>query len=249
MPQFFLDPEALVSDDSFLLKGPEAHHIAKVLRFKEGDSVNLFDGRGGRYEGKLEKIYPDGSVAGTLKRVAAAHDASQARLTLYQGLLKASRWEWLLEKGTELGIHEFVPVITQRTVVQLREEKLDSKAERWSRIILSAAKQCGRRDLPKVAVPIALRDALTQAKTHGPVLAAWEKMAGTSARDSLKEALGPGASAVSLFIGPEGGFTDDEIELARAHGAALFGLGGHTLRGETAGLAASALVLYELSAL
>lgn len=249
MPQFFLDPEALVSEDSFLLKGPEAHHIAKVMRLKEGDSVDLFDGRGGRYEGTLEKIYPDGTVAGTLRRVAPPHGAPKARLTLYQGLLKASRWEWLIEKGTELGIHEFVPVVTQRTVVQLREEKLDAKAERWSRIVMAAAKQCGRGELPRVLPPVPLREALVQAKTAGPILAAWERMAGTSAQDSLKTALGTSAGAVGLFVGPEGGFADDEIELARAHGASLFGLGGHTLRGETAGLAASAIILYELSAL
>jgi 16S rRNA (uracil1498-N3)-methyltransferase len=253
MPQFFLPPKSF-KDKSFLLEGPEAYHIVKVLRYREGEALEFFDGLGGRYKGKITHVHPDGGVEGAITEVMIKpHAAAQARLELYPALLKSSRWEWLLEKGPEIGIHSFQPVVTQRTVVLLHEaERVQTKNDRWNRIILAAAKQCGRAELPPVASPAPLRDALAQAQKKGLVLMGWEGMAGSAAGSVLKAAIAAERAknrrpvTISLFIGPEGGFTAEEVELAESHNAVFFGLGASTLRGETAAIAAASVILYEL---
>ncbi|MBI3549372.1 MAG: 16S rRNA (uracil(1498)-N(3))-methyltransferase [Elusimicrobia bacterium] len=274
MPQFFLPPASrreLVSPgaaggaeegrawragDGFTLTGPEAYHITKVLRYKEGHSVELFDGKGGRYTGVIRKVYEDGVDGEVTGTVESPHPGPKVRLNLYQGLLKASRWEFVLEKGTEIGVSTFIPVTTSRTVVLLREEeRIHNKIERWGKIVMASAKQCRRADLPTIQSPVPLRDALKTAAEDGPILFAWEKMAGSSAKSTVREALhaalkdSKDSITVSLFIGPEGGFHDEEVDLAEVHGATLFALGSNTLRAETASLAAAALIFYELGAL
>ncbi|MBI4678825.1 MAG: 16S rRNA (uracil(1498)-N(3))-methyltransferase [Elusimicrobia bacterium] len=263
MPQFFLPPDA-VKDGKFHLKGPEAFHVSKVLRYREGDPLALFDGKGTRFEAVIGKIHPDGSVSGAIASTTRETAESAARLNLYQGLLKASHWEWLLQKGTEIGVSSFVPVTTPRTVVLLREEeRVRSKGDRWGKIVLAAAKQCGRADLPAVAEPVEFRDAIKSSCAEHPqggdrrlTLLAWEGMAGATARRSVREALLEAEKgeerqgiAVDLFVGPEGGFSEEEIELAESLGAVVFGLGRSTLRGETAAIAASSLILYEFGCL
>jgi 16S rRNA (uracil1498-N3)-methyltransferase len=247
MPQFLVAPED-VRRNAFRIDGPEAHHVVKVLRLGLGATLDLFDGQGGRFTGVIEDVHPDGSVTG---KVTATHkkEIGTAKITLYQGLLKASHWDYALEKGTELGVAAFVPILTPRTVVLLHEvERVKAKQERWSRLVLSAAKQCGRADLPEVREPAQFRDAIRACKNKGTVLLAWEGLQGSSAADALRPAL-KNSEAVHLFIGPEGGFTAEEIELARAEGGVVFGMGPRILRAETAAMAAVTLVQYELGGL
>ena len=252
MPQFLVSPEE-VDGSRFLLQGPEAFHLTRVLRYKEGQAVEVFDGKGGRYSGVIEKILADGSVEGRITgTLHAPHAAASVKLTLYLGLMKASRWEWALEKGTEVGVSRFVPVLTPRTVVQIREGGA-SKAERWKKILLAASKQCGRADIPEIKPAALFGDAMQEATGSGLTLLGWEKMPKKSTSPPLHELLAhshrKGEVGVNLFIGPEGGFTEEEVELAEMKGAHLFHLGSSTLRGETAAVVASALVLYELGAL
>ncbi|MBI3551774.1 MAG: 16S rRNA (uracil(1498)-N(3))-methyltransferase [Elusimicrobia bacterium] len=257
MAQFFLPPEAL-TDKVFHLSGPEAYHLVKVLRYQAGQPLTLFNGKGGRFSGVIEKINPDGSVSGRLTAtLESPASRPAARLNLYQGLLKSSHWEWVLEKGTELGVSAFYPMLTPRTVVVLREaERNKAKQERWSRIVLAASKQCRRAELPEVKEPIQFRDAIKACEGKGLTLVAWEGFTGATARQTLGETLRENSArlaekefAVNLFIGPEGGFSEEEIELAESLGAKLFGLGSRTLRAETATLTACALIQYELGAL
>jgi 16S rRNA (uracil1498-N3)-methyltransferase len=135
-------------------------------------------------------------------------------------------------------------------------DRARSKAERWARIVMAAAKQCGRADLPAVREPAQFRDAIRACKDKGLVLLAWEGLKGSSAADTLRPALreaqarrGAEAFDAHLFIGPEGGFSEEEIEIAEAEGAVVFGLGPRILRAETAAAAAVALVQYELGGL
>ena len=251
MPQFFLAPED-VSAGSFRLTGDEAHHVVKVLRYGPGRALELFDGKGGRFEGVIEAVHPDGSVTGRLVERERS-SAPAARVHLYLGLLKASHWDDALDKGTQLGAASFTPLLTPRTVVLLHEvERARSKRERWGRLVMAAAKQCGRADLPEVREPVQFRDAIRACKDKGAVLLAWEGLKGRSARESVHQALSHRKASpldVHLFIGPEGGFTDDEVELARADGAVVLGLGPRVLRAETAAAAALAVVQYELGGL
>lgn len=254
MPQFFLPLDSL-QEDSFLLKGPEAFHIVKVLRAKVGDRISLFDGKGGKFEGVIQGIDAEGSVSGKIVNVLEKKPVRPVELRLYQGLLKGSHWDYVLEKGTELGVTTFIPVLTPRTVVLLREaERAHAKRERWERVVMAAAKQCQRAQLPKIEEPVEFRDAIRACAGKGACVVAWEGLAGSSARDVLSKALagvreGEGPIVVNLFIGPEGGFSDEEIELAESVGAVPIGLGPRILRAETAASAAAAVVLYELGVL
>jgi 16S rRNA (uracil1498-N3)-methyltransferase len=257
MPQFLVAPED-VRRNAFRLQGPEAFHVVKVLRLGAGAELTLFDGKGGRFTGIIEDVHADGSVTGKVTATIKSDDERpHARVNLYQGLLKASHWDYVLEKGTELGVAAFVPVLTPRTVVLLHEaDRVRAKAERWSRIVLAAAKQCGRADLPLVREPAQFRDAIRACKDKGLVLLAWEGLKGSTSGDVLRPALreaerhrGKEAIDVHLFIGPEGGFSEEEVELAEAEGALVFGLGPRILRAETAAAAAVTLVQYELGGL
>ena len=254
MPQFFLPLDAL-QEEKFHLKGPEAYHIVKVLRSKIGETLSLFDGKGGKFEGVIEEIHEDGSVSGRIARTVESISQRAVDLRLYQGLLKGSHWDYVLEKGTELGVTTFIPVLTPRTVVLLREaERAHAKKERWERVVMAAAKQCQRAQLPKIEEPVEFRDAIRACAGKGVSLIAWEGLCGAPARPSLEKALaeakgGAGAIVVNVFVGPEGGFSDEEIELAESVGTTAFGLGPRILRAETAALAASAIALYELGAL
>jgi 16S rRNA (uracil1498-N3)-methyltransferase len=257
MPQFFVAPED-VHKKSFRLTGPEAFHVTKVLRYGKGQALELFDGKGGRFSGVIEDVAPDGTVSGKLTATLKADDTrAPARLHLYLGLLKASHWDYALEKGTELGAASFTPVLTPRTVVLLHEaERARAKQDRWSRVVMAASKQCGRAELPPVREPAKFRDALGACRDKGLTLLAWEGLKGASAGETLRPALREADAArgalpldVHLFIGPEGGFSEEEVELAEAEGAVLFGLGPRTLRAETAAAAAAAVVQYELGAL
>ncbi|MDE2291681.1 MAG: 16S rRNA (uracil(1498)-N(3))-methyltransferase [Elusimicrobia bacterium] len=253
MPQFLVRPEDLAGD-RFRLDGPEAFHVSRVLRRKVGDAIELFDGRGGRYAGVIRSISADGVIEGDVTGKAhAPRRAYPVELRLYLSLLKSSQWEWAIEKAAELGASAIVPTVTPRTVVQLRE-LTPAKAERWGKILQGAAKQCGRADVPALAQPQHYRDAIVGASKDGVALVAWEKHAGASTYAGLREVLrearakSPQGLKVNVFIGPEGGFSDEEIELAECEGAALFSLGPTTLRAETAAVAACTVVLYELGA-
>lgn len=257
MPQFFVAPED-IQKKSFRLTGPEAFHVVKVLRYAKGQSLVLFDGMGGRFEGVIDAVNEDGTVTGQLTATLQADDARKpVRLHLYLGLLKASHWDYALEKGTELGVASFVPVLTPRTVVLLHEvDRVKSKHERWTRLVMAAAKQSGRADLPIVRDPVQFRDAIRACKDKGLTLMAWEGMKGSVASETLRLALrdadqkrGAEPLDVHLFIGPEGGFSEQEVEMAEAEDAVVFGMGPRVLRAETAAVAAVTLIQYEFGGL
>lgn len=242
MPAHFFLPPGAAAGDSFRLTGPEAAHLTRVLRFKTGDTVEFFDGKGGRFEGLITSV-DEGVVAGSLKPLAPKTGAA-APLALYAGLLKGPKWDWLLEKATELGVSEIVPVLSARVVAAPDADKAASKRERWERVVVAAAKQCGRDTLPVVREAVSFEKALGSAGAgKSVVLFAFEALAGQSARAGLAGLAE--AERVSLFIGPEGGFTEGEAEQAKLAGARLMGLGSLVLRAETAVLAALTLVQYE----
>lgn len=253
MPQFLL-PLEKIEGNTFVLTGAEAFHIVRVLRVKEGQTVELFDGKGGRYKAVVRKILLDGSVEGDITEKLAAPEVQLAvSVKLFMGIVKPSHFEWALEKGTEIGISSFHPVITPRTIVQSREIS-KTKLERWEKIITASAKQCKRATLPKLYEPVHFRDAIIASAKSGLTLVGWTKEHGRSTHAALKDVLAEARVkhakeeklGVNLFIGPEGGFSTEEIELAGCEGAHLFSLGPNTLRTETAAVAAAAIVHYEL---
>jgi 16S rRNA (uracil1498-N3)-methyltransferase len=167
-------------------------------------------------------------------------------IVLYQALIKGDRFEWVLEKGTELGVARFVPLLASRSVVRPRAGR-SGRSQRWQRVVTEAAEQCGRGLLPRVASPVELGEALASAR--GLRLLLWEEERAMGLRSALREGLAEQSEAkrplLSVFVGPEGGFSREEAESALSHGARVVSLGRRVLRSETAGIAAVSAALYE----
>ncbi len=248
MHRFFVPPEVLAADD-VLLEGPLARRIGRVLRLKPGDTVFLFDGSGLEYEVELGGVGAREVRARIVDR-RPGRPEPRLRLVLYQSLIKGERFDWVLEKGTELGVSVFVPLLCQRNVMRPPGERT-GRSERWRRVVVEAAEQCGRSVVPAVA-PVAPLEAALGAAT-GLRLLPWEGERSLGLRGLLRqgfvEAEAADPPSVSIFVGPEGGFTEEEVACARRAGVRTVSLGPRILRSETAGIVAAAAVLYELGEL
>lgn len=240
--RFFVPPSVLRARNVTL--GAElAHRMGRVLRLRRGDRVVLAAGGRKEYVVQLTAVSPH-AVTGVVMAEREAPPEPAVHLTLYQSLLRPSRFDLVLEKGTEIGVSRFVPLVTARVQGQ-GEEPSAARAERWKRIVTEAAEQSGRGRPPAVDSPRELAEALGQAS--GLRLLPYEGAAGgRSLGDHLRGLRERRPAAVSLFIGPEGGFERQEVELALAEGAELVSLGPRILRSETAGIVAAAIALEAL---
>ncbi|MBN1564474.1 MAG: 16S rRNA (uracil(1498)-N(3))-methyltransferase [Anaerolineae bacterium] len=237
MHRFFIPPEWIRGDTVFL-QDATAHQLRNVLRMQPGARIIVLNNTGAEYEIELtvvEKAEVRGDVIA--KRPAAGEPT--AAITLYQCLLKKDNFEWVLQKCTEIGVSRFVPVISQRTVVQSVK---DNKIARWERIITEAAEQSGRGRVPDLTDPVEFAQAITEAATYDRALIPWEE---ASAR-TLRDVHLPGKKRIALFIGSEGGFEAREIAVAADAGAIPVTLGARILRAETAAVVASAITLHEV---
>jgi 16S rRNA (uracil1498-N3)-methyltransferase len=244
--RFFVPPDLLRSDHLELGRDL-SHRLRHVLRLRPGDHVVLLDGRGGEWEVALDDT-SNASIRATVLSRREGTAEPKVRVVLYQSIVKGDRFDWLLEKGTEIGVAGFVPLLSSRGVVRPNQERSERRG-RWLRIITEAAEQCGRSRLPDLAPVMRLDEALSTAE--GLRLFPWEREKETSLRQALRETSSEGKApaAVSIFIGPEGGFTQEEADAAVAAGARCVSLGPRILRSETAGIVAAAAVLYELGEL
>jgi 16S rRNA (uracil1498-N3)-methyltransferase len=250
MHRFFVSAERIQGNEVTIV-GPQAHQIAHVLRMRAGDALIVLDNSGWEVETKLTQVERN-LVKGEVVRRRLSAGEPRTKISLYQSVLKSKRFELVLQKGTELGIVEFWPVIAGRCVMS-DLEMVDKKHRRWEWIIQEAAEQCRRGRRPALRPALLFSQACEQAKHSGGLsLIFWEEVGGAALRDLLRRA--PAGSAenrwpplsINLFVGPEGGFTPEEIEIARRYGVLTMTLGPRILRAETAGLVAAAAVLYEL---
>jgi 16S rRNA (uracil1498-N3)-methyltransferase len=238
MHRFFISKESFAGKSVSII-GEIAHQIIRVLRLKPGDHILVLDNTGCEYETVIESFTHD-AVQGKIIKKDLGKGEPKISLTLYQALLKTDKFEFVLQKGVELGVANFVPFVSERCVVR---KPVESKLERWHNIIREAAEQSRRTCLPVVHRVVSLKEACKQ--TMRPALIFWEGEKSMSLAVILKSAPFHKASALSVFVGPEGGFTPTEIELARQHGIIPVGLGNRILRAETAGLAAISIIMYE----
>lgn len=222
------------------VEGERFHYLARVLRLSLGDALEVFDGNGRAFPARVEQL-AEGSAVLSLGP-AAARARVRRSITVVQGLPKAEKLEWILQKGTELGATAFAPVATERCVVKLSPERASERQKRWAKIVEEAARQCGRYDVPvvQVAQPLALAVAALPRGTRVLVLDEEEKRTRLSAAVASLE---PGAP-VALVIGPEGGLSRAEVLELSASGAIPVTLGERVLRTETASMAALAVLLH-----
>ncbi len=248
MHRFFIQPEC-IQGQTVTLNGAVVHQIRHVLRLRPGDHILVLDNSGWEWEVELTEVSKD-CVEGRTQGKSLVRGEPRTKITLYQGVLKGNRFEFALQKGTEVGIVEFVPVVSSRCVIA-NVDAVEKKLARWRRIVLEAAEQAHRGRLPVIRPAMLFAAACERARLSGGLsILPWEE-----AEASLKLLLrggDQGAEAASrpfsinLFIGPEGGFSADEVNLAQRYGIHAVTLGPRILRAETAGLVAAAAILYEL---
>lgn len=244
MHRFFVPPES-ISDGKATLSGDQAHQIARVLRQAPGDSIVLLDNSGQEYDVVLTTVSPQLVEANVIQQSPGLGEPD-TKITLYQAMLKGDRFDFVLQKCTELGVSTFVPIITERTVVRPDHHRTNSRKERWRRIVTEAAEQSLRARIPEALTPVSLEDALRSQPSLA--LMPWEEERSSGLKDTISKIRneGRGFSEVSIIIGPEGGFTAEEVDLAQHHGVQTVSLGQRILRAETAAIASVAAVCFEL---
>lgn len=250
MHRFFVPPE-WISGGAVTLEGACARQIATVLRLRPGDRICVLDNSGWETEVELKAVTRERAQGVVVRRALAATEP-RTKIIVYQALLKGERFEYALQKCTELGVVGFVPLITSRTVLGAVGDVDSSRWRRWQRILVEAAEQSGRGRLPVLRPAMLLQSACES--ISGLSLIPWEGEKTTGLRAVLREYFaedtgGAGQRGrpftVNVFIGPEGGFTEAEVQLARRYGAIPVSLGNRILRAETAAVVATAAVLYE----
>lgn len=240
-PHFFISAEQ-IEDNRVSLNGPDVIHITKVLRLRPGENLIFMDGRGKSYLAAIEKIIT-GEVVCVVQREIPAPAASPLRVTLVQGIPKGDKMDLIIQKGTELGVNLVIPLLCERTVVKLDEAKTLMRLKRWRRIALEAAKQCRRNDVPEICRPKGWEQVWASLPPGAAALIPWEEEVEYSLKDFFRQR--PELADTYIFIGPEGGFTREEVECARLHGVHAVTLGPRILRTETAGPAVLAIFQYQ----
>jgi 16S rRNA (uracil1498-N3)-methyltransferase len=244
--RFIADELPLAPGAALDLPETLAHQARDVLRLSVGDTVTLLDGHGGEYPAEIVTLERK-RVAVRLGDRCEGASEPPGRVVLCQGMLKAAKYEIILQKGTELGVAAFVPLLTERAVAAVDEASAGKQA-RWRKIVAEAVEQCGGACLPALEAPRPLLHALAGIPAGAVALIPWEGERATPLNAALAAALAAAGGSVHvpevrLFIGPEGGFSEGEIALAQRHGAIPVTLGPRILRAETAAIVAAALAL------
>jgi 16S rRNA (uracil1498-N3)-methyltransferase len=256
MHRFFIATQGLRSIvPGELVSLPEklAHQVRNVLHLAIGEQLVLLDNSGDELVSVIARSSRLEVEVEVLERRVGKREAP-VNIILCQGLLKSARFEWLLEKGTELGVSTFAPIICHRSTSGL-DGAGSAKIQRWQRIIQEASEQCGRAGLPELLPIRSLTHALHDIPSDALAIMPWEEARNASLHDALQTIRPhncqdiPTTMTVVLFIGPEGGLTAEEVSLAQEHGVQVVTLGQRILRAETAALAAVANIMYDLELL
>lgn len=239
MPRFFTDSPS--KDGKLTLTGEDARHIVKALRMQPGEGVTVCNGAGTDY---LCEIYETAADTVTVRILESCPSKGEPGITaaLLMALPKADKMDFIVQKATELGVTKIIPFLSSRCVSRPDARSLAKKIERWQKIAAEAAKQCGRGRIPAVDAALPFADALYKAAQAQTALFLYETERVHSLRAALTQAP---LSAVSIMIGPEGGFAPEEVQAALQAGLVSVSLGPRILRCETAPLAALAALMYE----
>ena len=244
----FFTPKELINGDVAKIIGDDVKHIYKVLRISEGEKVTLNNCEGVEYLGRVKSVSKQEVLIEILEKLESNNE-SNVKIYLFQGLPKSQKMDLIVQKGTELGITEFIPTITHRVDVKLKGEF--KKLDRLNRIALEAAKQSKRSIIPKVLEPIEFDEVLEKINSLDLLIVPYENANNfgikTLINELRKENNIDNIKNIGIFVGPEGGIEEDEIERLKDKGAHIVTLGKRILRTETAGFVATSLIQYELS--
>jgi 16S rRNA (uracil1498-N3)-methyltransferase len=244
MQQFFAQKEQM-DGDKITLTGEDVNHIKNVLRMKPGEEINIrFPGDEGEYRCGILRIEEE-RVECELRFVKENKVELPSKVTIFQALPKGDKMEWIIQKAVELGAYQIIPVAAHRCVVKLDGKKAAGKIARWQQIAKGAAQQSKRAIVPTVGDVLSFHEAATRASSMDVAWIPYELAQDMDMTRTQIAKLRPGQD-IGFFIGPEGGFTKEEISLAVSLGIIPITLGGRILRTETAGLTLMAWIMYQL---
>lgn len=246
MARFFVTPDCVGVDSIIVDNRDDVHHMVKVLRLREGDKLDVSDSVAWEYHCEIDSI-EDGVATLRILDKQSFSAEPETRVTLFQGVPKGSKFETIVQKTVELGVDTIQPVFMARTVV-VDKGNYSKKVLRLNKIAAEAVKQCKRGVIPQVEEPIKMSQMIEELADYDLVLFPYENEKGTTIKDELRRVTDSGACGlrVAVIIGPEGGFSDDEAADIVEAGGLSVSLGRTTLRTETAGMAALAMIMYEL---
>lgn len=244
MYHFFVTADQ-IGEKEIRIEGGDVNHIRNVLRMMPGEQISISDGSQGKeYRCEIALIEEDCVIA----KIMWAQDADTelpSKFYLFQGLPKSDKMELIIQKAVELGVYEVIPVATKRAIVKLDKKKEESKRKRWNSISESAAKQSKRTIIPEVKPVMTFAEAVKYASAMDAKLIPYELAEGMEETRRIFSAIKPGDS-VAIFIGPEGGFDEAEIELAKEAGIQPITLGKRILRTETAGMTVLSVLMFQM---
>ena len=244
MYQFFVEPSQ-IQGTRVVITGNDVNHIKNVLRMQPGEEIAVSNGEDGKeYRCGIEELYEDEIIC-ALRFVKEDGVELPSKIYLFQGLPKADKMELIVQKAVELGVYEIIPVACKRAVVKLDEKKAKSKIARWQTIGEAAAKQSKRRIVPQIHNVMSFKEAVNYAKEFQVKIIPYELAEGMEKTRELIGNLKPGQD-IAIFIGPEGGFEENEIQIALDNGIEPITLGKRILRTETAGFTVLSWIMYQL---
>lgn len=226
----------LEPNSSVILEGTQAHYLGHVLRVRVGQEVTLFDGGGPQYSAEVMSVERKRVELRTSKKMLTDSESS-LRVTLIQSVVRSERMDFCVQKATELGVHEVIPVFTHRTIIKIPQDRVNKRTDHWQKIAVSACEQSGRVLIPKVLSPLSLQDAVARTLESNTILLVLDPWADPL---PLQKYTPPEGASVAICIGPEGGFTQEELNFLRDSGAVSVTCGPRVLRSETAGIVAVA---------
>ncbi len=243
MPKFFVTREDI--QGPLIVVRKDVHHIVNVLRKEVGDQLILCDGLGNDYTCQIVDISPgEDQLVAKIMDMNRSVSEPEVVITLYQSLPKGDKMELILQKGVELGISRFVPFYSERSLIHLDEKRGQQKVDRWQKITEAAAKQCARGLIPEVEPIHSYKQVLDEITEYDLAVLCYEHERAVSLKTLLtRQKQVP--KKISIYIGPEGGFADKEVEDLIGAGASVCSLGPRILRTETAGFTAASLILYQ----
>lgn len=246
MYQFFVEPGQInIDDKSVIILGNDVNHIKNVLRMRVGEEISVSNGLDGKEYRCGILALEEERVLCELRFIKEDGVELSGKVYLFQGLPKADKMELIIQKAVELGVYQIIPVATKRCVVKLDDKKAKSKVQRWQTIAEAAAKQSKRGMIPKIAEPMNFGEAIKLASSMDVKLIPYELAEGMDKTKAIISGLQPGQS-IAVFIGPEGGFEEAEIEKALSCGVEPITLGKRILRTETAGFTVLSWIMYQL---
>ena len=240
MHRVYVPPETL-DEPVISLSDDKAHYIARVLRLRGGDDVGLFDGSGREWLVRLTRVSA-GLVQGERVSMLATPPPCDKVVVLGQGLPQGAKMDWIVEKCSELGLSALVPLHTELSAVRSVGQRINERMARWHRIAAAAAGQCGRRTLLKLGTPSSVADFCARYAVAAVKIICWEREKSRGVRQVLEA--GDDRYPVAVLVGPESGFTEDEVAVAETHGFVPVSLGPRRLRTETAAVAVTSIIRY-----